>query len=45
MVKLQIFVGFYREKLETVQIGDYTDQSNEILKEMRVNVDEEDKEN
>ena len=31
-------------KLETVQIGDYTDQSNEILREMRVHVDEEDEE-
>ena len=28
-------------KLETVQKGDYTDQSNEILREMRVDVDEE----
>ena len=33
-----------KEKLETVQIGDYTDQSNEILREMRVDVDEEDEE-
>ena len=33
-----------KEKLETVQIGDYTDQSNEILREMRVHVDEEDEE-
>ena len=33
-----------KEKLETVQIGDYTDQSNKVLKEMRVDVDEEDKE-
>ena len=31
-----------KEKLETVQIGDYTYQSNEILREMRVDVDEED---
>ena len=29
---------------ETVQIGDYTDQSNEILREMRVDVDEKDDE-
>ena len=33
-----------KEKLETVQIGDYTDQSNEILREMRVDVDEENEE-
>ena len=33
-----------KEKLETVQIGDYTDQSNEILREMRADVDEEDEE-
>ena len=33
-----------KEKLETVQIGDYTDPSNEIVREMRVNVDEEDEE-
>ena len=33
-----------KEKLETVQIGDYTDQSNKVLKEMGVDVDEEDKE-
>ena len=33
-----------KEKLETVQIGDYTDQSNEILREMRVDVNEEDEE-
>ena len=32
------------EKLETVHIGHYTDQSNEILREMRVDVDEEDQE-
>ena len=31
-----------KEKLETFQIGDYTDQSNEILREMRVDIDEED---
>ena len=31
-----------KEKLETVQIRDYTDQSNEILREMRVDVNEED---
>ena len=29
-----------KEKLETVQIGGYTDQSNEILREMRVDEDE-----
>ena len=33
-----------KEKLETVQIGDYTDQSIEILREIRVHVDEEDQE-
>ena len=33
-----------KEKLETVQIGDYTDQSNKILREMRADVDKEDKE-
>ena len=33
-----------KEKLKTVQIGDYTDQSNQILREMRVDVDEEDEE-
>ena len=30
-----------KEKLKTVQIGNYTDQSNEILRELRVDVDEE----
>ena len=33
-----------QEKLQTVEIGNYTDQRNEILREMRVNVDEEDEE-
>ena len=33
-----------KEKLETVKIGDYTDQSNEILREIRVDIDEEDEE-
>ena len=33
-----------KQKLETVQIGDYTDQSNKILREMRVDVDEDEKE-
>lgn len=32
------------KKLKTVQIGDYIDQSNEILKDIRVDVDEEDEE-
>ena len=44
MVKVQIFVGFYKEKLEAVQIGDYTDQNNKILRKMRVDVNEEDQE-
>ena len=30
-----------KEKLGTVQIRDYTDQSHEILREMEVDVDEE----
>ena len=30
-----------KEKLEIYQIGDYADQSNEILREMSVDVDEE----
>ena len=29
------------KKLETVQIGDYEHQSNEILREIRVDIDEE----
>ena len=33
-----------KEKLETVHVGDYTDQSNKIQREMRVDVDEEDEE-
>ena len=33
-----------KEKLETVQTGDYTDQSNEIVRAMRFDVDEEDEE-
>ena len=33
-----------KEKLRTVQIEDYADQSNKILKEMRVDIDEEDEE-
>ena len=33
-----------KEKLRTVQIKDYADQSNKILKEMRVDIDEEDEE-
>ena len=33
-----------KEKLRTVQIEDYIDQSNKILKEMRVDIDEEDEE-
>ena len=33
-----------KKKLVAVQIGDYTDQSNEILRKMRVDVDEEDEE-
>ena len=33
-----------KEKLENAQIGDYTHQSNEVLREMRIDVDEEDKE-
>ena len=44
MVKVQIFVGFYKEKLEAVQIGNYTDQNNKILRKMRVGVNEEDQE-
>ena len=34
--------GLYRPKQRN--IGDYTDQSNEILREMRVDVDDEDEE-
>lgn len=30
-----------KEELETVQIGDYTDQNKKILREMRVDVDED----
>ena len=33
-----------KEKLRTVQIEDYADQSNKILKEMGVDIDEEDEE-
>ena len=44
MVKVQIFVGFYKEKLEAVQIGDYTDRNNKLLRKMRVDVNEEDQE-
>ena len=33
-----------KEKPRTVQIEDYADQSNKILKEMRVDIDEEDEE-
>ena len=33
-----------KQKLEIVQIGDYTDQSSKALREMRVDVDEEDEE-
>ena len=34
-----------KEKLEAVQMVYYTDQSNKILRKMRVDVDEEDEEN
>ena len=33
-----------KEKLETIQIWDYTDQSNKILGEIRADLDEEDEE-
>ena len=33
-----------KEKLEAVQVGDYTDQNNKFLREMRVDVGEEDEE-
>ena len=33
-----------KKKLETAQTGNYTNQSNKILKEMRVDVNEEDEE-
>ena len=33
-----------KEKPENVRTGDYTDQSNEILRQMKEDIDEEDEE-
>ena len=45
MVKVQIFVGSYKAKQETVKRGNYANQRNKILRDMSVDVDEEDNEN
>ena len=45
MVKVKIFVGFYKAKQETVKRGNYANQRNKILRDMSVDVDEENNEN